>query len=156
MSTRSMIGKVEAGGRIKAVYCHWGGAPNAANNGGLLATYWNDPAQLDQLIAMGSLSSLGQEIGEYHAWDNYDHPEWCSFHQRDWRRGPKGYEAVEFLGPLDYVRGARDVTCAFCYLWTADRGWLFAAVPGVWPPLLGEIEAVEWQSLAGYLAMGDR
>ena len=146
-----MIGKLEEGGRVRAVYCHWGGSPDMANNGGILALHWDDPAKLDQLLDMGSLSSLGEEFGEFHPWNDYDHLDWCSFHQRDWRRGPEGYEALTFPTDRHYISTARGMTCEYAYMWTPDRGWLFVTIPQNAWPLPEEIERVEWQNLIGKL-----
>ena len=153
MSTRSMIGKVEAGGRVRAVYCHWGGTPDSA--GGTLANYWADPGKVDQLLEMGSLSHLGQEIGERHDPADFSKVnEWSTFHGRDMGRGGPEYEAVEFATDRDYMEYARAIDCRYVYLWTAG-GWQYAALPwGPWAGVPADMGRIEWQSLTAALQDG--
>ena len=61
MSTRSYIGKVEKDGRVKAIYCHWDGY--ISNNGRILESSYKDEKKIDELLSLGALSSLGEEIG---------------------------------------------------------------------------------------------
>lgn len=70
MSTRSVIAQEQGDGSIKAVYCHWDGYPS--NNGKLLQEHYQDSCKVAQLIELGSLSTLGPEIGEAHPFDFAD------------------------------------------------------------------------------------
>jgi hypothetical protein len=81
MGTRSAIGIID-GSRCKAVYCHWDGY--IEHNGIVLNQHYQDPAKVEQLIGLGSISSLGPEIGEKHDFDS--HSSWyntCLFYGRD-------------------------------------------------------------------------
>ena len=98
MGTRSRIG-VMHGDKVKSVYCHWDGY--LEHNGAILQEHYNS-AKANNLIALGDLSSLGTQIGEKHAFSQFDLPpeeveaykeltrDWCTFYGRD--RGEKGTE----------------------------------------------------------------
>jgi len=86
MGTRSRIG-VMHGDKLKSVYCHWDGYLD--HNGRILLEYYNS-AKANQLVALGDLSSLGEEIGEKHGFDDRSNPNWCTFYGRD--RGETGTE----------------------------------------------------------------
>ena len=59
MSTRSLICKKENDGTYKSIYCHWDGYPGGV--GATLLEYYNKD-NIDELLALGSLSSLGKFI----------------------------------------------------------------------------------------------
>jgi len=113
MGTRSRIG-IMHGSKVKSIYCHWDGY--LGFNGQVLQEYY-DSAKANQLVALGDLSSLREEIGEKHAFSKFDLPKeeveayealtenWCTFYGRD--RGEKGTEFqvdhtfAEFLERVD-------------------------------------------------------
>lgn len=68
MATRSFIGKRLPNGKITGVYCHSDGYPE--HNGKILKEHYSDPAKVDALLELGSLSFLDAEIGEKHDFDN--------------------------------------------------------------------------------------
>ena len=98
MGTRSRIG-VMHGDNVKSVYCHWDGY--LEHNGEILLKHY-DSAKANQLVALGDLSSLRANIGEKHAFSQFELPaeeveafkalteNWCTFYGRD--RGEKGVE----------------------------------------------------------------
>lgn len=101
MATRSRIGIRNADDTVDSIYCHWDGYPE--NNGRILINHYTDEAKVRELIALGSISSLGAEIGERHEFSNphkYQTPEYeaweqqygqvCTAYARD--RGDKGCE----------------------------------------------------------------
>ena len=63
MATRSAIG-IKHGSVIKAVYCHWDGY--VEYNGRVLDHFYRDSVKVNNLVALGDLSSLGAEIGTEH------------------------------------------------------------------------------------------
>jgi hypothetical protein len=91
MSTRSRIG-VMHGDIVKSVYCHWDGY--LSHNGAILQEHYNS-AKANNLVALGDLSSLRPEIGEKHAFSQFEMEEmdreefvrttenWCTFYGRD-------------------------------------------------------------------------
>ena len=105
MGTRSRIG-VMHGDNVKSVYCHWDGY--LEHNGEILLKHY-DSAKANQLVALGDLSSLRANIGEKHAFSQFELPaeeveafkalteDMCTFYGRD--RGEKDTEwkvAVNF------------------------------------------------------------
>ena len=98
MGTRSRIA-VMHGTVCKSVYCHWDGY--LENNGRILQEHY-DSTKANQLVALGDLSSLRPNIGEKHAFSQFeltpeqreqyelDHGDSCTFYGRD--RGEAGCE----------------------------------------------------------------
>ena len=68
MGTRSRIG-VMHGDNVKSVYCHWDGY--LEHNGAILQEHY-DSVKANQLVALGDLSSLKPEIGEKHAFSQFE------------------------------------------------------------------------------------
>ena len=68
MSTNSAIGVLE-NGKIKAIYCHWDGHIETA--GKMLQQHY-DVAKTKKLVALGSVSVLGQEIGVKQDFNSYE------------------------------------------------------------------------------------
>ena len=66
MSTRSTIGIRLDGGGVMAIYCHWDGYPSHQKP---LLKHYNTHEKVAALIALGSLSLLGEEVGEKHLFD---------------------------------------------------------------------------------------
>lgn len=60
MATRSRIGIENEDGTVSSVYCHWDGYPD--NNGKILLSNYTDREKAEELIALGSISSLGKSI----------------------------------------------------------------------------------------------
>lgn len=98
MGTRSRIG-VMHGDVVKSVYCHWDGY--LEHNGAILQEHY-DSSRANNLVALGDLSSLRPELGEKHAFSQFELPKeeveafkaltenWCTFYGRD--RGETGTE----------------------------------------------------------------
>lgn len=92
MGTRSTIA-VKHGNRIKAVYCHWDGY--IEHNGQILLENY-DSTKANFLVALGDISSLGENIGKQHSFDlraveGSEESTWTTFYGRD-----RGEEDVEF------------------------------------------------------------
>ena len=96
MGTRSRIA-VMHGDKCKSVYCHWDGY--LEHNGLILQEHY-DSSKANHLVALGDLSSLRPNIGEKHAFSQFDltpaereqyeldHGNSCTFYGRD--RGETG------------------------------------------------------------------
>jgi hypothetical protein len=67
MATRSTIALEFADGTVQQVYCHWDGYLD--HNGRILQAHYMDPFKVRDLIDLGSISSLGAEIGQKHDFD---------------------------------------------------------------------------------------
>ena len=94
MGTRSMIAIQNPYSKdIRAVYCHWDGY--LEHNGAILQKHYSASPKVNNLIALGDLSSLRAEIGEKHAFSQLDlceadreayeaqHGNSCTFYGRD-------------------------------------------------------------------------
>jgi len=91
MGTHSRIG-VMHGDKVKSIYCHWDGY--LEHNGQVLEQYY-DSAKANNLVALGDMSTLRPQIGEKHAFSQFDLPpeeveaykeltrDWCTFYGRD-------------------------------------------------------------------------
>lgn len=111
MGTRSTIALEYADGTVGQVYCHWDGY--LEHNGMILYKNYSDPFKLRELLDLGDLSSLRPEIGEQHAFSQFDLPadqveayktqteNWCTFYGRD--RGETGISQKMFKSYEDYV-----------------------------------------------------
>lgn len=111
MGTRSFIGRRYDDGSIRAVYCHWDGYPS--NNGKILTESWNDPQDLECLLDLGDLSSLGSTLGTKH--DFNERPQnACTFYSRD--RGEGGTEAKTYGSEEAFHKGASDSWAEYAYL----------------------------------------
>lgn len=94
MSTRSRIGILEPDGSVTSIYCHWDGYVD--HHGPILRDHYKTEAKVRALMALGSISSLGEEIGEKHNFEN-PLPGVCTAYGRD--RGEKDVDAER--GPRD-------------------------------------------------------
>ena len=109
MGTRSRIG-VMHGDNVKSVYCHWDGY--LQHNGAILQEHY-DSAKANQLVALGDLSSLRPNIGEKHAFSQFElraeevagfkllTENMCTFYGRD--RGETGADKKKFKDYEDYA-----------------------------------------------------
>jgi hypothetical protein len=82
---------------VKSIYCHWDGY--LEHNGSILEKHYSNSPKVNNLIALGDLSSLRPEIGVQHAFSQLDlceadreafekqHGGSCTFYGRD--RGEK-------------------------------------------------------------------
>ncbi len=93
MSTRSNIGVIHADETVTMIYCHSDGYLDGV--GETLLEYYTEPEKVFQLIDLGSISQLGEEIGEKHDFDSHSHSSsWCLAYGRD--RGEDGTEAMTY------------------------------------------------------------
>ena len=111
MGTRSRIG-VMHGDVCKSVYCHWDGY--LENNGLILQEHY-DSAKANELVALGDLSSLGEQIGVEHPFGHhgsalrqseYDalYGNMCTFYGRDRKENGAGFKvAQDFKEFMDQV-----------------------------------------------------
>ena len=111
MGTRSTIALEFADGTVGQVYCHWDGYLD--HNGRILYEHYVDPFKLRELIDCGDISSLGEVVGEKHAFSQFDtemssedydrlYGNMTTFYGRD--RGESGCEARYFKDFEDYKR----------------------------------------------------
>ena len=146
MGTRSTIALEFADGTVEQVYCHWDGYLD--HNGAILKEHYSNPFKLRELIDLGDLSSLRPEIGEKHAFSQFElraeevagykllTENWCTFYTRD--RGEdcpaRRYMNVdEYFDcsqqeEYDYIlRDVNGVATWFVRCYTTDGKWLTMA-----------------------------
>ena len=71
MGTRSMIAIQNPYNKtVRAVYCHWDGY--LEHNGAILQKHYSNSPKVNNLIALGDISSLRPEIGEKHNFSRLD------------------------------------------------------------------------------------
>ena len=111
MATRSTIALEFADGTIGQVYAHWDGY--LAHNGKILFENYSDPFKLRELIDLGSVCSLAEEIGEEHMdipglirspideVSKAKYSKMCTFFGRD--RGEDECEATYFNDYLHFL-----------------------------------------------------
>jgi len=128
MGTRSRIG-VMHGDNVKSVYCHWDGY--LEHNGAILQEHY-DSVKANQLVALGDLSSLRPEIGEKHAFSQFElraeevagykllTENMCTFYGRD-----RGEEGVEWKTHTNFVDFFAEVEGSWCE-------WYYIMRDGVW------------------------
>jgi len=126
MGTRSLIGRERADGTVGYIYCHWDGY--VSHNGRILFHHYRDPAKLEALLALGSISALGPEIGEKHPFDDYNLPEeqrarakgWTTAYGRD--RGEDDVSMVTSETVDAYWNS--ESWAEYRYLMRADGQWV--------------------------------
>jgi hypothetical protein len=116
MATRSNIAYRTPEGRIVSVYCHWDGY--VSNNGKILVENYTDMDKIVQLVSLGSISSLGQEIGEKQDFNDRStcKDEWTLAYHRD-----RGEQLV--VNTYDDIPSWIDDMEEYAYLWNG-REWL--------------------------------
>ena len=116
MATRSNIAMKTATGKIVSVYCHWDGY--VANNGKILLENYTDIDKIEALVALGSISSLGEQIGEAQDFDDRStqKDEWTLFYSRD--RGEQ-LSIQEYADIPSWIADMEE----YAYLWNGKE-WL--------------------------------
>ena len=129
MGTRSMIAIQNPHSKaVKAIYCHWDGY--LEHNGSLLNKHYSNSPKVNNLIALGDLSSLGSQIGEQHPFSPhgskedaalYEHAKdmgYCTFYQRD-----RGEDApYKFFKDIKEAQAYYDGSwCEYFYLFKYDE-----------------------------------
>jgi hypothetical protein len=130
MATRSGIGIEHDDGTVVGVYCHWDGYPEGA--GKILDEHYREPAKVAALVELGNISSLAQEIGERHPFQER-RDDWTTFYGRDRGEtdtGPKTFDDREA-----FRESLRRSGVEFLYLFTAAGDWLVAKPFGRWRSL---------------------
>jgi hypothetical protein len=116
MATRSNIAYKTAEGKIRSVYCHWDGYPE--HNGKILMDHYTDQAKIEALVALGSISSLGAELGEKQDFDDRStqKDDWTLAYHRD-----RGEQLVvsEYEDVPSWVADMEE----YAYLWNGQE-WI--------------------------------
>ena len=162
MGTRSMIAIENPHSKaVKAIYCHWDGY--LQHNGSILNEHYSNSPKVNNLIALGDLSSLRPEIGVQHAFSSLDvpkeeqeaydkeHGNSCTFYTRD--RGEdapyKHFESAK--AALEYYNGS---WCEYFYLFRYDADlesgkWFFKdRNGGAWKRLATALKKIKEEEFA--------
>jgi hypothetical protein len=111
------------GDNVKSVYCHWDGY--LEHNGAILQEHY-DSVKANQLVALGDLSSLRPEIGEKHAFSQFElraeevagfkllTENMCTFYGRD--RGETGTEWKTHANFVDFFAEVEGSWCEWYYI----------------------------------------
>ena len=133
MGTRSTIA-VKHGDRYKAVYCHWDGYLD--HNGRILLENY-DSTKANNLVALGDISSLRENIGEKHSFDlraveGSEEATWTTFYGRD--RGEEGVEFKSFGSEKEWMNYYDGSGAEYYYV--MDSGvWYVSAYGEAFVPL---------------------
>ena len=103
MGTRSMIAIQNPYSKdVRAIYCHWDGY--LEHNGAILQKHYASSSKVNNLIALGDLSSLGREIGE----------------KRPFSKHELNKEDVDYDAMIAKLEEAEKL--GWCNYYTRDRG----------------------------------
>ena len=116
MATRSNIAYKTPEGTIRSVYAHWDGY--VANNGKILEENYQDQAKIEALVALGSISSLGAELGEKQDFNDRStqKDDWTLAYNRD--RGEE-LHVSEYADIPSWIDDMEE----YAYLWNGKE-WL--------------------------------
>jgi hypothetical protein len=130
MATRSYIGKMDPHTKvITYIYCHYDGY--LSHTGRMLVENYNDESKVDELLNLGDLSFLDEQIGEQHDF-NKPTPGWTVSYSRD--RGQSKSKNQTYLEDYNVSSGID-----YFYLFT-EEGWKYSTGNG-WNKI--EIEKIE-------------
>ena len=159
MGTRSMIAIQNPYSKdVRAVYCHWDGY--LEHNGSLLNKHYSASSKVNNLVALGDLSSLRPEIGVKHLFSSMELPkeereaheeavkDMCTFYTRD-----RGEDAPFKVFPTlkkaeSYFEGS---WCEYLYVFKYKKSddyqsgeWHYKKIGGRWKklaPALAKLKA---------------
>ena len=120
MGTRSRIAIRNADNTYISIYCHWDGYPSHV--GALLIKHYATEEKARELLALGNLSSLRENIGQKHKFNSGQGRDnrWTTAYSRD--RGEADQEAEEHAD-LDALKAAAQNSGAeWVYIFT-PAGW---------------------------------
>ena len=149
MGTRSTIALEFADGTVGQVYCHWDGY--LSHNGAILFEHYQDPFKLRDLIDLGDLSSLRPEIGEKHAFSQFELPaeeveafkalteNMCTFYGRD--RNESGTQA-KFFKDFEHYKFTHQYE-EYEYILRKDGKWYVCQYANEYVPLSEALETVK-------------
>jgi hypothetical protein len=148
MATRSSIAYVNSNNQLVSVYCHWDGY--LEHNGRILSEHYNTQSQVEALVSMGSMSSLGASIGKKIDFDSQidslpsDVPEQSKFHCRD--RGEQ-LQIDIFETAEEMVDSYDRMGCEYFYIYGTDGEWYYSKydAPTDWKKVSVELNKLKEQ-----------
>ncbi len=112
MATHCLIARENKDGSYDSIYVHFG---HPRSVGALLTRHYTEEDKIARLLALGSLSQLGAEIGEKQDF-NHPRPEWCLSFERD--RGESPHPSTRCESRQDLVEQARRRFIQHVFVWT--------------------------------------
>ena len=133
MATRSNIGIVNSDGSVTGIYCHWDGYPE--NNGKLLLNHYNNTAIVYELMDLGNLSYLAENLYCDNNSHSFNNPadKVCVAYGRD--RGEKNEESRSFNNISEFEKYANNTAADYQYLFN-DNKWTYR-----------EFRSTDWKDL---------
>lgn len=132
MSTRSFIGQVVEGQKVRYVYCHFDGYPQGV--GATLLEHYTDTEKVSQLIDLGGLSCLGPDIGHQVDFDTFHTaPEnglQCLAYTRDRGEPWKENKPTTCDGREAYLAAMDEAWTEYAYLWNGQHWEIAQATTG--------------------------
>ena len=124
MATRSRIGIEREGGRVESIYCHYDGYP--AGVGETLLNHYQNPEKVEKLIALGAISSLGEEVEPSgpHSFNAPQDGVTVAYHRDRGEKRDANKMAQSVAAYFKDNGGWED----YIYLYTAEGQWLFCEV----------------------------
>lgn len=127
MGTRGTIAIQNRDGTVTGIYTHWDGY--LSNNGKILYHHYNTESRVRELLALGDLSGLGNEIGERHPfsklelqpgeiWDETRYRNWCTAYGRD-----RGETDTQAQTVANWDQWLEYYGQEFNYLYVPGKGW---------------------------------
>ena len=136
MATRSNIGIVNDDGSVTGIYCHWDGYPE--HNGKLLLNHYNTSGIVNELMDLGSLSSLNKNLycdDNNHSFNNPADGV-CVAYGRD--RGEKNADSKSFTNISEFEKYANRTTADYQYLFNNGK-WQYRKHDGKWRELTPQV-----------------
>ena len=132
MATRGAIGIRNEDGSVTGIYTHWDSY--VSHNGRILLENY-DHTKTRQLLELGAVSSLGEEIGEKHDFDETykegdPRKKWCTFYTRD--LGDEMWAAQTYESEDDFFKKMKESWVEYCYLLEECGTWFVKAYSGRW------------------------
>jgi len=164
MGTRSMIAIQNPYSKdVRAVYCHWDGY--LAHNGAILQKHYSASPKVNNLIALGDMSSLGTQLGEAHpfsphtneadklAYEAAKEAGYCTFYTRD-RGEDAPFKVFPTLAKAEaYFEGS---WCEYLYVFKYTKAsdyttgeWHYKKVGERWKKLRPAIAKLKAEECAG-------
>lgn len=134
MGTRSKIAIKKKDGKVESIYCHWDGYPSY--NGKILKEHYNTVDKVQELIDLGSISSLGEFIKpnpeREHSFYNPQRSVTVAY-IRD-RREPESYNKKRIFDyETEFLKDCLDSDCEYYYLYDEEQEkWFYSEIPYVY------------------------
>lgn len=126
MGTRANIVRKNEDESFDVIYTHWDGYPS--HHAPILLDHYSDDAKVAELLALGDLSVLGEEIGKKHAFDSNVPESWCTAYGRD--RGETDVSSRHLAGPAELKEYLDDSWTEWVYVWdVTTRSWYYTNNP---------------------------